>query len=171
MVTMPRTASLNTRRASVRWNRIYYLCFPCGLKYGRKTPGAGATWHAGRCGLCRRDYIPVTGKRDYSIPLHGPRWNVRRERRADHLDPPELLTALRGYHMKAKTIKCRLEYLRQELRAERISFGELSELQSLAKHIDAGDVELLEVAGVPEMETASDSALDRLERQYPPDNQ
>lgn len=50
------------------------------------------------------------------------------------------------------TIKERLEYLRQELRAERISYGELAELQSLAKHIDLGDVELLEAAGVPETE-------------------
>lgn len=49
-----------------------------------------------------------------------------------------------------KTIKRRLEYLRQELRQERISYGELAELQSLAKHIDPGDVELLEAAGVPE---------------------
>lgn len=48
-----------------------------------------------------------------------------------------------------ESIKERLEYLRQELRAERISYGELHELQSLAKHIDAGDVELLEAAGVP----------------------
>ena len=44
----------------------------------------------------------------------------------------------------------RLEYLRKELRAERISYGELSELQSLVKYIDKGDVELLEAAGVPE---------------------
>jgi hypothetical protein len=51
--------------------------------------------------------------------------------------------------MTAK-IKQRLEYLRGELRAERISTGELVELQSLAKHIDSGDVELLEAAGVPE---------------------
>ena len=49
-----------------------------------------------------------------------------------------------------KDIKKRLEYLRKELRAERISYGELAELQSLAKHIDANDVELLEAAGVPE---------------------
>jgi len=48
------------------------------------------------------------------------------------------------------TIKERLEELRQELRAERISFGELAELQGLAEHIDPGDVELLEAAGVPE---------------------
>lgn len=44
----------------------------------------------------------------------------------------------------------RLEYLRGELRAERISYGELAELQSLAEHIAPGDVELLEAAGVPE---------------------
>jgi len=44
----------------------------------------------------------------------------------------------------------RLEYLRGELRAERISYGELAELQSLAEHIDPSDVELLEAAGVPE---------------------
>ena len=44
----------------------------------------------------------------------------------------------------------RLEYIRGELRAERISYGELSELQSLVEHISPDDVELLEAAGVPE---------------------
>ena len=44
----------------------------------------------------------------------------------------------------------KLEYLRQELRAERISYGELIELQSLIEHIDPIDVELLEAAGVDE---------------------
>ena len=52
--------------------------------------------------------------------------------------------------MTPEEIKDRLEYLRGELRAERISYGEIVELQSLAEHIDAGDVELLEAAGVPE---------------------
>jgi len=52
--------------------------------------------------------------------------------------------------MTKQKIKQRLEYLRGELRAERISYGELHELQSLAEHIDPGDVELLEAAGVPE---------------------
>jgi hypothetical protein len=52
--------------------------------------------------------------------------------------------------MKKKEIKQRLEYLRGELRAERISQGELLELESLAEHIEPGDVELLEAAGVPE---------------------
>lgn len=44
----------------------------------------------------------------------------------------------------------RLEYLRGELRAERISYGELAELEGLAEHIEPGDNELLEAAGVPE---------------------
>jgi len=47
-------------------------------------------------------------------------------------------------------IKERLEYLRGELKEERISYDELHELQCLARHIDSGDVELLEAAGVPE---------------------
>jgi hypothetical protein len=47
-------------------------------------------------------------------------------------------------------MKERLEYLRQELRAERISYGELAELQSLVTYIDSDDVELLEAAGVEE---------------------
>lgn len=49
-------------------------------------------------------------------------------------------------------VKKRLEYLRGELRAERISYGELAELQSLVGHINPGDVELLEAAGVPEFQ-------------------
>lgn len=44
----------------------------------------------------------------------------------------------------------RLEYIRQEIRAERISYGEIVELQSLASHIHPSDTELLEWAGVPE---------------------
>jgi hypothetical protein len=55
--------------------------------------------------------------------------------------------------MKAtKEIKKRLEYLRNELRNERISYGELVELASLVQYIEPGDVELLEAAGVPEFE-------------------
>jgi len=48
------------------------------------------------------------------------------------------------------SVKDRLEYLRGELRAERISTSELLELQELADYIEPGDVELLEAAGVPE---------------------
>ena len=47
-------------------------------------------------------------------------------------------------------IRARLEFLRQQLRTESISTLELVELQELAPHIDGGDVELLEAAGVPE---------------------
>lgn len=70
----------------------------------------------------------------------------------------------KDYRDQAKAIPCpacgnlsdaddpqvRLEYLRRELRAERISQGEIVELQSLVKHISPDDVELLEAAGVPE---------------------
>jgi hypothetical protein len=58
----------------------------------------------------------------------------------------------------AADIPARLEYLRGELRAERISYGELAELQSLSAHIDPADVELLEAAGVPEHEAARGTA-------------
>jgi hypothetical protein len=47
-------------------------------------------------------------------------------------------------------MKHRLEYLRQELRSETISYSELAELQSLVTYIDSDDVELLEAAGVEE---------------------
>jgi hypothetical protein len=47
-------------------------------------------------------------------------------------------------------IRERLEYLRGEIKAERISYGEIVELQSLAEHIPDDDVLLLEWAGVPE---------------------
>lgn len=44
----------------------------------------------------------------------------------------------------------RLEYLRGEIEAERISYGEIVELHALAKYIEPGDNLLLEWAGVPE---------------------
>lgn len=52
--------------------------------------------------------------------------------------------------MDNKKIQSRLEYLRYELMAERISIGELIELQSLSEYIDSNDKQLLEAAGVPE---------------------
>jgi hypothetical protein len=54
--------------------------------------------------------------------------------------------------MEKAEAKKRLEYLRVELQAQRISLEELHELQGLSKHIEPGDVELLEAAGVPEGE-------------------
>lgn len=49
-----------------------------------------------------------------------------------------------------REVKNRLEYLREELRAERISYGEIFELQTLAPYIDKNDIELREAAGIPE---------------------
>lgn len=64
---------------------------------------------------------------------------------------------------KATKIDKRLEYLRGELRAERISWDELHELQSHADYlIEIGDQELMEAAGVPEDQ--HDRQVDSFER-------
>ncbi len=55
-----------------------------------------------------------------------------------------------------KEINERLEYLRGEIEAERISVGEIAELESLAEYIEPGDVLLLEWAGVPEDKPVDD---------------
>ena len=47
----------------------------------------------------------------------------------------------------------RLEYLREQIEKECISYGEIAELQSLAQYIEAGDVVLLEWADVDADET------------------
>lgn len=52
--------------------------------------------------------------------------------------------------MKTKHVTERLEYLRKQIQAERISYGEIAELQSLAQWIDENDTELLQWAGVEE---------------------
>ena len=44
----------------------------------------------------------------------------------------------------------RLEYLREQIKGECISYGEIHELQSLAGYIPEGDVELLQWAGAEE---------------------
>ena len=44
----------------------------------------------------------------------------------------------------------RLEYLRSQIEAECISWGEIDELQDLIEYIDPADVLLLQWAGVPE---------------------
>jgi len=51
----------------------------------------------------------------------------------------------------------KLEYLRQEIENERISYGEIAELQGLAEHIDKGDTLLLEWALVPEFGADEDN--------------
>jgi len=52
--------------------------------------------------------------------------------------------------LNMKAVKERLEYLRGEIEAERISTGEILELESLAAYIEPGDVVLLQWAGEPE---------------------
>lgn len=52
--------------------------------------------------------------------------------------------------LEAGARRARLEYLRSQIEAESISYGEIAELQSLAEHIHPTDVVLLEWAGVPE---------------------
>lgn len=53
---------------------------------------------------------------------------------------------------RVEEIEKRLEYLRGEIGKERISYGEIAELESLSDYIDPSDVLLLEWAGVPERE-------------------
>lgn len=63
---------------------------------------------------------------------------------------------IREYHLEEHTgygerlAKRRLEYLRGEIKAERISYGEIAELQSLTDYIEDGDIELLQWAGIEE---------------------
>lgn len=49
-----------------------------------------------------------------------------------------------------KIIKNRLEYLRQELKNECISYGELIELENLKDYIEEGDIELLQAINIEE---------------------
>jgi hypothetical protein len=50
-----------------------------------------------------------------------------------------------------KEIKKRLDYLREEINQERISYGEILELQQLSVYIDPEDITLLEWSGVKEV--------------------
>ena len=61
--------------------------------------------------------------------------------------------------MDEQTTKDRLEYLRGEIEAERISYDGIAELQGLADHIECGDVLLLQWAGVPEEEARKDGRI------------
>src|SRR5687768_15019522 len=68
---------------------------------------------------------------------------------SDVLTPQETKKFQAWFRRKAK-IQERLEYLRGEIRTERISYSEIAELQSLKKHIKPSDTELAEWAGIPE---------------------
>lgn len=79
--------------------------------------------------------------------------------RADHLEADtlaDLKQKIAAYHLAhrdgygERIAKRRLEYLRGEIEAERISYGEIAELQGLAAFIEDDDITLLQWAGVPE---------------------
>jgi hypothetical protein len=55
--------------------------------------------------------------------------------------------------MTNEQITQRLEYLRGKIEAESISYREITDLQSLADHIDLSDTVLMEWAEMPESET------------------
>jgi hypothetical protein len=63
----------------------------------------------------------------------------------------------------------RLEELRTLIIEERISQGEIAELQGLAEYIEPGDVQLLEWAGVPEHGTHNGAWCDKYKAQVLPD--
>lgn len=54
--------------------------------------------------------------------------------------------------LEHEEIQSRLDYLRKEIKAERISYGEIAELQDLAEFIPEDDILLREWAGIPEFE-------------------
>lgn len=89
----------------------------------------------------RKTRMPL-GHEGENIPdrTHVVSMDLRRALRLRYAEGVAVVTAARS----------RLEELRTELRAERISYGELAELEGLAGYIESGDVELLEAAGVPE---------------------
>jgi hypothetical protein len=63
---------------------------------------------------------------------------------------PNQLAFYKRVKNKLIRVEKRLEELRAEIIAERISTGEIIELQSLVKFIDSNDVLLLQWAGVEE---------------------
>ena len=99
--------------------------------YTRKHPEGGH----------REKYLAATNEncaRKFAI-IDGERWTNR-----------GLVTGDPGISKAEHGIRQRLDYLRGEIEAERISYGEISELQDLAPHIAPDDTLLLEWAGVPE---------------------
>jgi hypothetical protein len=60
--------------------------------------------------------------------------------------------------IKANQPNRRLAYLRGEILAERISYGEIAELQSLSAYIPKDDTLLREWAGIPEFDSESSQA-------------
>lgn len=75
---------------------------------------------------------------------------MRPETRIEKVEGVLLYDVLDPENYRPQDAKARLEYLRGEIESERISMGEIAELESLVEHIEPGDVLLLEWAGVSE---------------------
>lgn len=101
----------------------------------------------------------MSGTVKISVCPHCQRWHVpkfRIHRQVSYFCDPEVggCGAWGPWRTRDKVdIKRRLAYLRGEIEAERISYGEIAELQALAKYIEPGDVLLLQWAGVAEEKT------------------
>lgn len=65
-----------------------------------------------------------------------------------------------------KEAKKRLEEIRKSLKNEDLSYGELSELQSLSQHIDKDDVELRQAAGIPEFAKGGKLSTEAVKKGY-----
>jgi hypothetical protein len=116
----------------------------------RQVPVAREYWYAGRNGCHFVDQLrPSEGSGTYGDTV-----NVSTSRKSGREVTSALNEAFAAGVAFGRMLATRLEYLRGEIQAERISTGELTELQSLAAHIEPGDTELLEWAGVPEHETS-----------------
>lgn len=89
-----------------------------------------------------------TGDCEHALVLEAE--EIARETIDDYTDAD--VTRIMGELRDRSEIAGRLDYLRGEIEAERISYGEIAELQELADqgHIPEGDTLLLEWAGVPE---------------------
>ena len=70
---------------------------------------------------------------------------------------PDYLTGHMTMSAMKDRLDDRLEAIRDAIRAETVSYGEIAELQTLAAYIDPSDVELRQWADVPEDAGTSDS--------------
>lgn len=103
-------------------------------------PGNDATWS-----VYREEYVNL----DAPEPIDGATTHV-----STHAT--ESLADTEAHRLQ---IAWRLEYLRGLIRAGCISYGELAELQSLSDHIEFGDVELLQWAGVSEEDARAEGRI------------
>lgn len=107
---------------------------------------------------CRAEVFAENGPRHQNWHAYTDSGNTYQVDQVNAYSLSAIKAGIRDYHLKKhsgygeRIAKRRLDYLRGEIQAERISYGEISELESLADYIDDDDVELLRWANVPESE-------------------